>query len=58
VICQNCERWSNLCAMVVVEVHGTVQERKLLLLLLLLFCFTVSSTEGLTATCAAAFELS
>jgi len=22
------------------------------------FCFTVSSTEGLTATCAAAFELS
>jgi len=24
---------------------------------LLLFCFTVSSTEGLTATCAAAFEL-
>jgi len=31
---------------------------KLLLLLLLLFSFTVSSTEGLTATCAAAFELS
>jgi len=30
----------------------------LLLLLLLLFGFTVSSTEGLTATCAAAFELS
>ena len=28
------------------------------LLLLLLFCFTVSSTEGLTATCAAAFKLS
>ena len=27
-------------------------------LLLLLFCFTVSSTEGLTATCVAAFELS
>jgi len=30
----------------------------LLLLLLLLLGFTVSSTEGLTATCAAAFELS
>jgi len=30
----------------------------LLLLLLLLFSFTVSSTEGLTTTCAAAFELS
>ena len=28
------------------------------LLLLLLVCFTVSSTEGLTATCAAAFKLS
>ena len=27
-------------------------------LLLLLYSFTVSSTEGLTATCAAAFELS
>jgi len=27
------------------------------ILLLLLFCFTVSSTEGLTATCAAAFGL-
>ena len=26
-----------------------------LLLLLLLFCFTVSNTEGLTATCATAF---
>jgi len=31
---------------------------RVLLLLLLLFGFTVSSTEGLTATCAAAFELS
>jgi len=31
---------------------------KVMLLLLLLFGFTVSSTEGLTATCAAAFELS
>jgi len=30
----------------------------LLLLLLLLSSFTVTSTEGLTATCAAAFELS
>jgi len=30
----------------------------IILLLLLLFGFTVSSTEGLTATCAAAFELS
>ena len=28
------------------------------LLLLLLASFTVTSTEGLTATCAAAFELS
>ena len=25
---------------------------------ILLFCFTVSSTEGLTVTCAAAFEFS
>jgi len=33
-------------------------KKLLLLLLLLLFGFTVSSTEGLTATCAAAFELS
>jgi len=30
----------------------------ILLLLLLLFSFTVSSTEGLAATCAVAFELS
>jgi len=28
------------------------------MVLLLLFGFTVSSTEGLTATCVAAFELS
>ena len=28
------------------------------MLLLLLLCFTVPSTEGLTVTCAAAFELS
>jgi len=28
------------------------------LLLLLLYCFTVSSTEGMTATCTAVFELS
>ena len=38
--------------------HYVTRRRLLLLLLLLLSGFTVTSTEGLTATCAAAFEIS
>jgi len=42
----------------VTEMNAILIDGKFNTLLLLLFSFTVSSTEGLTTTCAAAFELS